>query len=268
MTSLMLVGYGKMGGALLDGWLDQGKDPHSIVVVEPNQKNLDGLKEKGVNIYRSRSTLPSNYHPQTILLAVKPQIMKEILPEYIDFSDGSLFITIAAGKTLNFYEKILGSNAAIIRVMPNTPAAIRRGIAGAVPNSNVSDLQIQNCTGLIEAVSELHWLKTESQIDVITAISGSGPAYVFLFAECLAEAGKALGLSAELSERLGRVTVAGSGELLHRSLDSMLELRKNVTSPGGTTEAAIKSLSENNKLQELIAAAVEEAVKRSRELAL
>ena len=157
--------------------------------------------------------------------------------------------------------------AAIVRVMPNTPAAVRRGISGAIGNANVSSAQRDVCSLLIEAVSELHWLENESQIDAVTAISGSGPAYVFLLAECLAEAGRKLGLSDKLAERLGRVTVSGSGELLYRSDADVVTLRQNVTSEGGTTEAALNTLMAKDGLQVLMDQAVKRAADRSKELA-
>lgn len=267
MAEILLVGCGRMGEALASGWLNQGRDPDTIIVVEPHPKFASHLISKGVKFCTTAHALPLNEVPSVVMFAVKPQTMDEVVPAYGRFVDNAVFVSIAAGKTIDYFERILGVGAAIVRVMPNTPAAVRRGISGAIGNANVSSAQRDVCSLLIEAVSELHWLENESQIDAVTAISGSGPAYVFLLAECLAEAGRKLGLSDKLAERLGRVTVSGSGELLYRSDADVVTLRQNVTSEGGTTEAALNTLMAKDGLQVLMDQAVKRAADRSKELA-
>lgn len=267
MSMILLVGCGRMGEALASGWLTQGRDPDTIMIVEPNQDFASHLITKGVKFFSTADELTPNDIPTVVIFAVKPQAMDEVVPAYRRFVSSAVFISIAAGKTIGYFESILGVNAAIVRVMPNTPAAVQRGIAGAIGNTNVTSAQCNACTALIEAVSELHWLENENQIDFVTAISGSGPAYVFLLAECLAETGRKLGLPDKLAERLGRVTVSGSGELLHRSEEDLVTLRQNVTSKGGTTEAALNLLMAEDGLQTLMNNAVKRAAERSKELA-
>ena len=188
MLKILLVGCGKMGGALANGWLDQGQKPSNILVIEPDQNNSGALISKGVRFHMTVDDLPPDDEPNAVVFAVKPQVMDDIIPPYAKFADCAVFVSIAAGKTIDYFEKILGHDAAIVRVMPNTPVAVRRGISGAFANANVSINQKKACNELMEAVGELHWLENEGQLDVVTAVSGSGPAYVFLLAECLAEA--------------------------------------------------------------------------------
>ena len=267
MLKILLVGCGKMGGALANGWLDKGQEPNNILVVEPDQKSAGVLISKGVRFYMTVKDLPPNDEPHAVMFAVKPQVMDEIIAPYAKFANFAVFVSIAAGKTIDYFENILGHDAAIVRVMPNTPAAVRRGISGAFANANVSINQQKVCNELMEAVGELHWLDNEIQMDAVTAVSGSGPAYVFLLAECLAEAAKNLGISEKLAERLGRVTISGSGELLYQSEEDVVSLRRNVTSPGGTTEAALDILMGDDALKTLINDAIKKAAKRSKDLA-
>lgn len=268
-TKLLLAGCGKMGGALLDGWLDQGLAPGSITVIEPNADTARTLGTgKGVTVVAAPDELDEDYRPEIVVFALKPQIMADAVPAYKRFAGaGAVSLSIAAGKTIGFFESRLGTRAAIVRAMPNTPAAVRRGIAVACANAAVTAEQRDLCQTLLRAVSEVLWIEDESLMDAVTAVSGSGPAYVFLLAECLADAGIAAGLPTALAHRLARATVAGAGELLHRAADSPSTLRANVTSPGGTTAAALDILMAENGLRPLLTKAVAAAVKRSKELA-
>ena len=267
MSSILLVGCGKMGSALVDGWLSEGRDPASITVIEPQLTSLATLVERGVQALASDQDLPGAFAPELILFAVKPQVMDDVIPPYARFKENAVYMSIAAGRTMAFFRECLGVDAAIVRVMPNTPAAIGRGISGGVASDTVQKDQLDLAASLMQTAGEFHWLTSEDQIDAVTAVSGSGPAYVFLLAECLAEAAKSLGLPEELAERLGRMTVAGSGELLHQSDETAATLRQNVTSPGGTTEAALRVLMADAGLQALLKEAAEAAFERSRKLA-
>ncbi|HEY4635559.1 MAG TPA: pyrroline-5-carboxylate reductase, partial [Rhodospirillales bacterium] len=189
-------------------------------------------------------------------------------PAYVRFTGpNTVFLSIAAGKTIGYFQSWFGTKAAIVRAMPNTPAAVGRGITVAIANKRAGKAQRKRCDRLLAAVGEVAWIGDEALMDAVTAVSGSGPAYVFLLAECLAEAGRAAGLPVALSRRLARVTVAGSGELLHRSDDAPETLRKNVTSPGGTTAAALELLMAADGLQPLLTRAIAAAARRSKELA-
>ena len=237
-NGILLVGCGKMGGALLSGW-KRKRLSQPIAVVEPQPVKLP----QGVKLYASADALPKRFAPVAVVLAVKPQSLPEALPAYRRFADGgTLFLSIAAGKTLRFFARGLGDEAATVRAMPNTPAAIGRGISVACANPQVTPAQRTLCTRLLAAAGEVAWIDDEALIDPVTAVSGSGPAYVFLLIECLAQAGIAAGLPAELATTLARATVAGSGELARLSSEDAAQLRRNVTSPGGTTEAALKVL--------------------------
>lgn len=276
---LLLAGCGKMGGALLEGWLRQGISASDIIVVEPNTdigRNLSS--DYGVNVLSSDDALPENLNPAVVMMAVKPQVMDDVAPAYGRFSgDNTVFLSIAAGKNIKYFTKMFGDDAAIVRAMPNTPAAVGRGISVCCANSLVKPEQRELCTTLLQAVGKVDWVEDEGLIDAVTGLSGGGPAYVFLLVESLANAGVAAGLPTDLAMRLARETVAGSGELLHRSDEAPATLRKNVTSPGGTTAEALRVLmgeleggnrsDKNSGWQSLITEAVAAATKRSRELA-
>ena len=252
-----------MGGALLAGWKKKRLN-QPLAVIEPQPVKLPS----GVKRYASADKLPKAYAPIAIVLAVKPQSLAEALPAYRRFADGgTLFLSIAAGKTLRFFARALGDDAAVVRAMPNTPAAIGRGIAVACANPRVTPAQRALSTRLLGAVGEVAWADDEALLDPVTAVSGSGPAYVFLLIECLAEAGIAAGLPADLAMTLARATVAGSGELARLSSEDAAQLRRNVTSPGGTTEAALKILMAQDGLALLMRQAVAAATARSKELA-
>jgi pyrroline-5-carboxylate reductase len=265
--SLLLVGGGKMGSALLSGWLTRGIAPGSVHVVEPNAEAAAHYAASGVSVGASADSIPASAQPQTVLFAVKPQVMEAVVPAYRRFASRALFISIAAGRPIAFFEKHLGADSAVVRVMPNTPAAVGRGISVAVANRAVTASQRARAGALLEAVGEVAWVEDESLMDAVTAVSGSGPAYVFLLAECLAEAGIAAGLAPQLATQLARATVSGSGELLHQAKEETAVLRRNVTSPGGTTEAALKVLMDEPGLKDLMKRAIDAAARRSRELA-
>ena len=264
---LLLVGCGKMGGALLGGWLGRDVRPDAVTVIEPFDTGT--LNQKfGVTVVKEVAALENTYHPDVVAFAVKPQGMATIVPDYARFvRPGTVFLSIAAGRPIAFFEEHLGGHAAIVRSMPNTPAAVGRGITVACGNAHVTDDQRVICQALLEAVGEVAWVDDEKLLDPVTAVSGSGPAYVFLLIETLAQAGVAAGLEPGLAEKLARATVTGSGELAHLSSDPAATLRENVTSPGGTTAAALAVLMATDGLQELMTRAVDAATKRSRELA-
>lgn len=268
-AGIVLVGCGKMGGALLSGWLDNGVPAEDVVVVEPSRASLGHLADApGLAIIDSPNAIPSSFHPRIVVLAVKPQMMDEATPPYREIAvPGTVFLSIAAGKTIDYFEDVFGRSASIVRAMPNTPAAVGRGITAAISNANVTADDRALCGLLLSATGKVLWLTEENQMDVVTALSGGGPAYVFLLAECMAAAGIAAGLPDDLATELARVSVAGSGELLHRSEETASQLRINVTSPKGTTEAALKILMAEPGLRELMIDAVAAATDRSRELA-
>jgi pyrroline-5-carboxylate reductase len=266
----LLVGCGKMGGAMLQGWIERGSDPAAITIVEPMQEATEQARGRfGVQAVGDGSELADDYSPEIVIFAVKPQELDAIAPLYRRFTGaGTVFMSIAAGKPIGFFEQALGAAAAIVRCMPNTPAAVQRGITAACANGPVSDAQRALCQGMLEAVGEVVWVGDEALIDPVTALSGSGPAYVFLMIECMAEAGIAAGLPADIAARLARATVAGSGELARQSDEPADQLRRNVTSPGGTTEAALSVLmADEDGLQQLMTRALDAATRRSRELA-
>lgn len=265
--ALLLVGCGKMGGAMLDGWLAAGTASR-VVVVEPAGLPEGVRGNPAVSAATGPADLPPGFAPDVVVLAVKPQVMDSVLPNYRPLArPGTVFLSIAAGKTIGSFESLLGEGAAIVRSMPNTPAAIGRGMTVAVGNAVVTGSQRDLCDALLRAVGDVAWVEDESLLDPVTAVSGSGPAYVFLMVEAMARAGEAAGLPADLAMRLARATVAGAGELMHRSPTAAADLRKAVTSPNGTTQAALDVLMADDGLQPLLDRAVAAAARRSRELA-
>jgi pyrroline-5-carboxylate reductase len=262
---LLLVGAGKMGSALLEGWLRLGLDAKNVDVIEPNPTaQIASLATRGV---RLNADLHAPTAIDVVVLAVKPQIAAEAIAPLVPIIGAStLVISIMAGRTLRFLTSAVVKPCALVRAMPNTPAAIGRGITVAVPH-NASAAQRQLAHQLLCATGAVEWIEDEVLMDAVTAVSGSGPAYVFLLAEVLAQAGAAAGLPPALAQKLARETVAGAGELLHRSPLDAAVLRENVTSPGGTTAAALGVLMGNNGLAPLLREAVAAATARSRELA-
>ena len=265
---LILLGCGKMGSAMLEGWMEIGLEKEQIYIIEPHQPTVDALRENDLKTFNSLGELPPDLEPEIVIFAVKPQTMDEAAPAYSRYcSANTTFLSIAAGKTIRYFEDILGTDAIIVRAMPNTPASIRRGITVAIGNARVSNTQQETCRKLLEAVGEVLWVENEELIDIVTALSGGGPAYVFLLTECMAQAGIDAGLPADLSNQLARVTVSGAGELMHKSNEKPAILRQNVTSRGGTTAEALKILMAENGFQSLMTEAIAAATARSKELA-
>ena len=264
MGKVLLVGCGKMGGAILEGWLSHGHAASGVVVAEP--VGAIRPEKPGLRVVASSSEVSET--PDTIVLAVKPQLMDSVLPDLKRFADqGAVFLSIAAGKTLHYFTHHLGAHAKVVRSMPNTPAAVRQGISVATAAPGVSEAEKKRCHEVLEAVGQVLWVEDEALMDPVTALSGSGPAYVFLLVEAMAAAGAKLGLSAEMAMQLARATVAGSGELLRQSAEPAAQLRVNVTSPGGTTAAALKVLMADDGIQQVFDKALAAASHRSRELA-
>jgi pyrroline-5-carboxylate reductase len=264
--TLVLVGAGKMGGAMLQGWLALGLDPKKVAIVEPEPSpEIAALAARGVRLNSpSARVMDASF----LVMAVKPQAAADVAFQAKMFTTiGTTVISVMAGKTIKFLEGAFGFMTPIVRSIPNTPAAIGRGITVATANARVNEKQRAIANTLLGSIGAVEWVKDEGLIDAATAVSGSGPAYVFLLAESLARAGAAVGLPADLAARLARATVAGSGELLHQSPLDAATLRQNVTSPGGTTEAALAVLMANDGLDRLMEKAVVAATKRSRELA-
>jgi pyrroline-5-carboxylate reductase len=265
--TLVLVGAGKMGGAMLEGWLRAGLDPKRIVILDPAPPpEIDAV----ISHHALKRNLPaaSIADAEIVVIAVKPQIIDEVLPGLTPLARSKpLILSVAAGKTIATFERYFGSDAAVIRSIPNTPAAVGRGITAMAANVHVTPRQLAQAETLLSAIGEVVTVPDESLIDVATAVSGSGPAYIFYMTECLAAAGVKAGLPADLAMQLARATVAGSGELMRVTGTEVATLRQNVTSPKGTTYAALQVLMADKGLASLMAEAIEAATKRSRELA-
>jgi pyrroline-5-carboxylate reductase len=264
---LLLVGCGKMGGALLEGWLSQGLSPANVWIVEPNAAALQGEIARGVHHAGDAAALPADLKPALLVFAVKPQMLAAALPAYRRFADaGAAALSIAAGWHIAGFEKVLGAKTPVVRAMPNTPAAVGRGMTVLCANDRADAKLRELCGELMAAVGETAWVDDEGLIDAVTAVSGGGPAYVFLLIECLAKAGVEAGLPEDLAMQCARVTVAGAGELVHIASEPAAKLRENVTSPGGTTLEALKILMADDGLQPLMTRAIAAATKRSKEL--
>ncbi len=263
---LLLVGAGKMGSAMAAGWLEQGLSPDALFIQDPSpcpeaQKLID---EHGL-VSGEDLTLPAL--PVIIVLAVKPQMMADVLPGLLEKAGPhTLFLSIAAGQSLATLAGYLGEKQPIIRSMPNTPASIGQGMTVACSNPFVTADQVEHCITLLSAIGEIAWIKDEEQMDAVTAVSGSGPAYLFALTECLALSGIHQGLDAKLSWQLAKTTMEGAAALMRHSCDNPVILRKNVTSPGGTTEAALKILMGKKGLPKLMDKAIKAATERSKEL--
>lgn len=263
---IVLIGAGNMGGAMLSGWLKSGVKGADILVIDPGPPPAMAqlIADNGV---RHATSAPEGIEAAVIFIAVKPQVMEAVLPPLKTLvGAGTVIVSVAAGKTLAFIESHLGA-AATVRAMPNTPAMIGRGVTGAFANARVSAAQRSQVHDLLKVSGPVEWVETEGDIDAVTAVSGSGPAYVFYLVECMAEAGRKAGLKADLAMRLARETVAGAGELLHQSPDDASRLRQNVTSPGGTTAAALAVLMADDGMQPLFDKAIAAARQRAEELA-
>jgi pyrroline-5-carboxylate reductase len=268
--TILLVGCGKMGGALLEGWFKRGINPVDVMVVEPAGRSevMPCSQHPALTCLLKSGDIPSDFHPDVIVFAVKPQVFDQALPEYRRFmADRPVVLSVIAGKTTAAIRGHLGDSVSVVRAMPNTPAAVGKGITVCYAAAGLDDLHHKICDKLLEAVGTVTWIDDERLMDAVTAVSGSGPAYVFLLAECLQEAGIAAGLPPELAARLARATVAGAGAMLDQISETPAILRKNVTSPGGTTAAALDILMASGGLKELMAKAIAAAAKRSSELA-
>lgn len=265
---LLLVGCGRMGGALLSGCLARGiVEAGAVTVVEPSAPARAEAEKLGA---RAVAEAPATDVPDVVLIAVKPQVMDTVMPAYSRLAGHSLFLSIAAGRTTASFARLLGDGAAIVRAMPNTPAQVGRGITALYAGPRVDAAGRAAAEALMGAVGDVVWLTDEAQMDAVTAVSGSGPAYVFHMIEALTEAARAAGLPADLAAGLARATVTGAAELAYRSTEPAAALREQVTSPGGTTAAALAVLMDDGGkegLTGLMTRAVAAAAKRSKELA-
>ena len=262
---ILLLGCGKMGSAMLSGWVSRGVAANTILVVEPDSAAAGNAHRRhGVEV---ADRVPQGLGPAVVVFAVKPQIMEGVAGSLGDALDRRpLVVSIAAGKTLAWFERHLGPDIPVVRTMPNTPAAIGRGITAMVANSHVTRASKETAESLLASVGETVWLDDESLMDAVTALSGGGPAYVFLLIETLTRAGVAHGLPEAVASRLALHTVAGAGELALQADETPAELRRNVSSPGGTTLEALGVLMAEDGLQPLFDRAVDAATRRSRKL--
>jgi len=266
---LVLIGCGNMGQAMLKGWHARGLANDGLILVEPDGARLAALGAAAEGAYEVASVadLDAGLKPRAMVFAVKPQVLPEVLGQARHLIGGNpVFLSIVAGQPLALFADRLGADAAVVRAMPNMPAAVARAITVACPNARVEANQKALCDALLSAIGRVVWSPHEDWLDGVTAVSGSGPAYVFYLVECLAQAGEAVGLPADLAAELARETISGAGELLHQSDKSAAELRRAVTSPKGTTEAALAVLMADDAFAELLRRAVERAAARSRQL--
>jgi pyrroline-5-carboxylate reductase len=265
---VVLAGCGNMGFAMLSGWLKSGKlSPAEVFVVEPNDELRERAGKLGAATAASAADLPADIAPMLVIFAVKPQVMREVVAGYRRFAGGSTaFLSIAAGISLAVFEELLGASAAIVRCMPNTPAAIGKGMMVVVSNHNVSDKSKAFVADLLSASGEVATIDDEGLMDAVTAVSGSGPAYIFHFIEALTVAAEKAGLPAATARLLAMQTVYGAASLAVESHEDPGTLRKQVTSPNGTTAAALGVLMEDDRLTKLMTQAVEAARLRSIEL--
>ncbi|MCO6185476.1 pyrroline-5-carboxylate reductase [Rhizobium sp. L1K21] len=265
-SPLVLIGAGNMGGAMLSGWLKSGLEGGSVLVIDPgvSPHMAELCAAHGVRVEKAA---PEGLKAGILFLAVKPQMMETVLPPLKGLvGSDTVIVSVAAGKTLAFLETHLGK-AGMVRAMPNTPAMVGRGITGAFATPDITDAQRAEVHDLLKVSGPVEWVGTEGEIDAVTAVSGSGPAYVFYLVECMAEAGRKAGLQADLAMRLARETVSGAGEMLYQSPETASKLRENVTSPGGTTFAALQVLMAEEGMQPLFDAAIAAAKARAQELA-
>jgi pyrroline-5-carboxylate reductase len=262
LPPILLVGFGRMGGAMLAGWREQGIT--RAIAVDPAGPASPGPE---VQVVADAAGIPADFTPRAVVLAVKPQNAAATLPQYARFTGGAVVLSIMAGQTIAGMRRLLGEGAAVVRAMPNTPAAIRQGVTVAVAGAGVTAEQRALCDRLLTAVGEVAWVEDEALIDAVTAVSGGGPAYVFLLAELLERAAVEQGVPPQLARLLARRTVAGSGALLAASTEDAAALRRAVTSPKGTTERALAVLMAEAAWPALVSQAIDAATRRSRELA-
>lgn len=264
--TILFVGAGKMGGAMIAGLMEEGLDPSSLKVQDPGPppEIIDLLNKYEI---QPEASVSEDTKPTVVILSVKPQIMDKVLPGLVPLiSKDTVVLSIAAGKTIAGMEKHVGADKPVVRAMPNTPAAVGRGMTALYANQNVTSDQKELVGSLLTAIGEIAWCNSESDIDAVTAVSGSGPAYLFWMTECMAHAGIEAGLEEDLAWRLAKATVSGAGELMRLAEETPTVLRENVTSPNGTTAAALDVLMAEDGLKPLMAKAVQAAKKRSIEL--
>lgn len=261
LPPLLLIGCGKMGGAMLAGWRERGVS--EVLVVDPHLNEPPA----GATILRGPAEIPTGFAPAAVILAIKPQEAPATLPHYARFAGGAVFVSIMAGRGIAGMRAALGGEAAVVRAMPNTPAAVRQGFTVACAGPGVDDGARALTDSLLAATGEVAWVEDEGLLDPVTAVSGGGPAYVFLLAEVLEIAAREQGIPADLARRMARATVAGSGALLAASAEDAAVLRRNVTSPKGTTERALAVLMAEEAWPALMSRAIAAATARSRELA-
>lgn len=263
--SVVLVGAGNMGGAMLRGWLEAGLPAAKVTVLDPSpsQQMKQFLTDRGIELVGQADDVAS---PDVLVIAIKPQMMLTVLPEISNLAgDKTVAVSVAAGTTIETISSGLNSSA-VVRTMPNTPSLVGKGMTVACPSSDVSDRQRDQVGQLLKTIGKLEWIDDEGLIDAVTGVSGSGPAYVFHLVECMAAAGVAAGLPKALADTLARQTIVGAGELLDQSSDDAATLRQNVTSPGGTTAAALEILRTSGDMELLLTRAVAAATDRSKEL--
>ncbi len=264
IAPILLVGCGRMGGAMLAGWRERGLAPSVVVDPAPGAGANAG---PGMIVASEAGAIPDGFAPAAVVLAIKPQGAAETLPLYRRFAGQAVFLSIMAGRTLGGMLALLGDPARVVRAMPNTPAAVRQGVTVACPGPGVTEMQRTLCNRLLQAIGAVAWVADEALLDPVTAVSGSGPAYVFLLAELMEVAAREQGIPPELARLLARQTVAGSGALLAASPEESAALRQAVTSPAGTTERALDVLMAPEAWPDAVRRAVAAATARSRELA-
>jgi pyrroline-5-carboxylate reductase len=264
IPSILLVGCGRMGSAMLAGWRERGLA--ASIAIDPA---ADAARNAGADlrVLADAAAIPADFSPAAVVLAVKPQNAAETLPLHARYAGKAVFLSIMAGRTIGGMQSLLGTGAQIVRAMPNTPAAVRQGVTVACPGAGVTQGQRDLCDALLQAIGKVAWVEDEALLDPVTAVSGSGPAYVFLLAELMEREAVRQGIPADLARLLARQTVAGSGALLAASAEESAALRVAVTSPGGTTKAALDVLMADPAWPALMQQAIEAATKRSRELA-
>ena len=264
IPAILLVGCGRMGSAMLSGWREQGLAPSYAVDPAPQAAGFAGAD---MTVVTDASAIPAGFAPAAVVLAVKPQSANDTLPAYARFAGKTVFLSIMAGRTIAGIRALIGEQAAIVRAMPNTPAAVRQGVTVAYPSALVSAEQRALCDRLLQAIGVVAWADDEALLDPVTAVSGSGPAYVFLLAELMEAAAVEQGIPPALARLLARQTVSGSGALLAASPEDAAALRVAVTSPGGTTAEALRVLMEPGAMPKAMSEAIAAATRRSRELA-
>jgi pyrroline-5-carboxylate reductase len=263
---VVIVGAGNMGGAIAMALAANGDASHLLLIdPAPGRALAESLAARGARFATDAAGL-TNVSPTAILLAIKPQLMAQVAPSYAPYAQRALFISVAAGTTLQSLDTWLAGPAALVRCMPNLPASIGMGVTAAVARQGTPASAKAMAEQILRTVGDFIWLEDEAQLDAVTAVSGSGPAYVFHLVECLAAAGIQQGLPEDVANLLARRTIEGAGALLGQSTSSPAELRTSVTSPGGTTEAALRVLMDNRRTEKLFSEAVASATQRAREL--